>query len=79
MSNLTKRIKGSFKGWKHGRVFELQYGEFWKQTQMTYSYRYAYNPRADVVQRGGRDVLVVESMPDGVEVRRCSRPDDDDD
>ena len=66
MSEVTKsRIRGNFQGWKGNGVYELENGQRWEQT------RYKYRPKAEVVRRGGRHYLYVDSMDDPIEVRRA--------
>ena len=65
------RLKGSFKGWRRGNVFEFASGGGnWEQVSHEYHYHYAYQPSATLFQDGSKHYLQVEGMSDRVEVRR---------
>lgn len=59
-------IKGAFKGWRRGALFEFTNGQVWEQTDGTYDYQYLYRPEAVV----DGDQLWVEDMDEPVTVRR---------
>lgn len=64
-------LKGAFKGFRNrDTTFEFRGGGIWQQAEYKYAYQYAYMPSAKVVAEGGRCVLYVDGMSEGVEVRR---------
>jgi len=64
------RIRGSFKGWDSGRVFELENLQVWKQQNWFSKFSSAYRPKAIVWKDKNKFLLEVEGMDDKVEVTR---------
>jgi len=73
MSVIEKgQLKGSFKGFKNkDTIFQFYGGGKWRQESYKYNYYYAYMPRAEVINEGGRYILKVEGINDSVEVVRA--------
>lgn len=63
-------LKGSFKGWKRGAIFEFANGSKWEQVSSEYAYQYAYSPNATVVEDGSRHFIQVDCLASKVEVKR---------
>lgn len=66
------RISGKFTGWKSGKVFKLETGQYWKQTKSKYKYKYKYRPKAVIWKDGSKYFLEVEGMTDKISVRKTS-------
>lgn len=65
------QLAGEFTGFSdQTTVFEFFGGGRWRQAHYFYHYHYAYMPRARVEREGGRHMLYVDGVGQGVEVVR---------
>ena len=62
-------IDGDFEGWDGDKVYKLDDGSKWELVSYTYSYTYAYRPKAILWQDNGRFLLQVQGVSDMQEVR----------
>lgn len=63
---MTYTVKGAWEGWKGETLVEMTDGSIWKQVEYHYEYRYAFQPKAQVVS--GK--MQVSGMSRAVRVRR---------
>lgn len=65
------QLAGEFNGFSdEATIFQFYGGGRWRQARYRYHYHYAYMPKARVVLEGGRHLLYVDGVRDGIEVVR---------
>lgn len=65
------RLWGPFRGYSDQRVrFTFARGGTWRQNERKYLYHFQYNPRAQVVEEGGRYYLKIRGLDERVEIVR---------
>lgn len=72
MSNVVYRghIESNFSGLEGNSIWKLTDGSVWEQAVYKYRYHYAYRPKVELRQKGGRYLLWIEAMDEEIEVRR---------
>lgn len=71
---IESTIKGAFRGFKRGAVFELTNGQVWEQTDPVSENQSLYRPEVKIDDEGNVGRMSVEGMDARVEVRRMSKP-----
>ena len=67
---IESNIEDEFQGWDDDKTFKLDNGTEWELVNYTYSYMYAYRPKAKIWIDAGRYYLEVEGMSDKVQVNQ---------
>lgn len=60
-------ICGDFEGFDEGKIFKLDDGSYWRQTEYEYEYDYEYEPPAQIIGEYGCFYLRVKGMKAAVE------------
>jgi hypothetical protein len=63
-------IKGAFRGYKGGAVFELANGQVWKQSEQKCLHQYLYAPAVTIYQEDSGYEMEVEGMDERVPVKK---------
>ncbi|MEQ1750754.1 MAG: hypothetical protein ABL974_15100, partial [Prosthecobacter sp.] len=67
---MEDHIEGKFDGFEYGRLFKLQNGTIWEQTDTHFEYHYEYAPKAMILTLKEGIFLQVEGLDKKVQVRQ---------
>ncbi|MFC3797939.1 stalk domain-containing protein [Cohnella sp. GCM10012308] len=69
-STVNSKIDGDFDGFENGKIFKLQNGQIWQQTDYTYKYSYKYAPKVTIYKDGTKFKMIVDGVDKTVTVER---------
>ena len=67
---IESQINGTFKGFRHGNVYELMNGQAWQQIDQTYNNNDIYVPRVIIFERNSYFYMKVDGMSEIVTVQQ---------
>ncbi len=67
-NTISSYIVSDFDGLEEGKIFKLANGQYWKQTEYFYYYKYSYLPDVIIYQSGGSFLMKVEGIDKAVRV-----------